>query len=111
MYIPELDALIFLATEFLGGGDDQPRLQVGIKALYEAAGITYVLPLLLRVVLPYLTWQPAPLQASGAILETNQSAARCLTDLAGGHASNFSNSWGCHSRSASKHVCHDLTLS
>ena len=38
MYIPELDALIFLATEFLGGGDDQPHLQVGIQALYEAAG-------------------------------------------------------------------------
>lgn len=44
MYIPELDALIYLATEFLGGGDDQPHLQVGIKALYEAAGTTYVLP-------------------------------------------------------------------
>ena len=44
MYIPELDALVFLATEFLGGGVDQPHLQAGIKALYEAAGTTCMLP-------------------------------------------------------------------
>lgn len=44
MYIPELDALVFLATEFLGGGADQPQLQVGIEALYEAAGTSCVLP-------------------------------------------------------------------
>ncbi|DBA96950.1 hypothetical protein WJX77_001292 [Trebouxia sp. C0004] len=41
MYIPELDALIFLATEFLEGDADQPTLQSGIKALHEAAGTTY----------------------------------------------------------------------
>ena len=38
MYIPELDALIFLATEFLDGGDNQPTLQSGISSLHEAAG-------------------------------------------------------------------------
>ena len=38
MYIPELDALIFLATEFLEGDADQPTLDSGIKALHEAAG-------------------------------------------------------------------------
>jgi hypothetical protein len=38
MYIPELDALIFLATEFLEGIADQPTLETGIKALHEAAG-------------------------------------------------------------------------
>ena len=39
MYIPELDALIFLATEFLEGDADRPALQSGVKALYEAAGV------------------------------------------------------------------------
>ncbi|KAL3142179.1 hypothetical protein ABBQ38_002532 [Trebouxia sp. C0009 RCD-2024] len=38
MYIPELDALIFLATEFSGGSVDQPSLKAGVKALHEAAG-------------------------------------------------------------------------
>ena len=38
MYIPELDALIFLATEFLKGGDNQPTLESGISSLHEAAG-------------------------------------------------------------------------
>ncbi len=38
MYIPELDALIFLATEFLEGDADQPTLESGIRALHEAAG-------------------------------------------------------------------------
>ena len=38
MYIPELDALIFLATEFLEEGVDQPSLEAGISALHEAAG-------------------------------------------------------------------------
>ena len=38
MYIPELDALIFLATEFLEGGADRPILATGIRALHEAAG-------------------------------------------------------------------------
>ncbi|KAL0023910.1 hypothetical protein WJX79_010088 [Trebouxia sp. C0005] len=41
MYIPELDALIFLATDFLEGDADQPTLESGIKALHEAAGTTY----------------------------------------------------------------------
>ena len=38
MYIPELDALIFLATEFLEEDVDRPVLQAGITALHEAAG-------------------------------------------------------------------------
>lgn len=38
MYIPELDALIFLATEFSEEGADQLLLEKGIKALHEAAG-------------------------------------------------------------------------
>lgn len=38
MYIPELDALIFLATEFLEEGVDQPNLEAGINELHEAAG-------------------------------------------------------------------------
>ena len=38
MYIPELDALIFLATEFSGSTVDQPTLKAGVKALHEAAG-------------------------------------------------------------------------
>ena len=38
MYIPELDALIFLATEFLGGSADQPTLQAGVKAFHETTG-------------------------------------------------------------------------
>ncbi|KAF6224675.1 hypothetical protein HO173_012916 [Letharia columbiana] len=39
MYIPELDALIFLATEFLEGGADRPILATGIRALHEAAAL------------------------------------------------------------------------
>lgn len=38
MYIPELDAIIFLATEFLEGSPDQPSLQTACDALYQAAG-------------------------------------------------------------------------
>ena len=48
MYIPELDALIFLATEFSGSTVDQPTLKAGVKALHEAAGAPQVV--LLQVV-------------------------------------------------------------
>lgn len=37
MYIPELDALVFL-SEFLDGRPEQPILQEGITALYATAG-------------------------------------------------------------------------
>lgn len=38
MYIPELDALVFLATEFLEGTTNQPSLHNGIEALQQASG-------------------------------------------------------------------------
>lgn len=39
MYIPELDAVIFLATEYLEGSPDQPTLSHAREALRKAAGV------------------------------------------------------------------------
>ena len=38
MYIPELDAIIFLATEYVEGSPDQPTLSHCREALHQAAG-------------------------------------------------------------------------
>ena len=48
MYIPELDAIIFLATEYVEGSLDQPTLSHACEALHQAAGAT-MLCLALRV--------------------------------------------------------------
>lgn len=105
MYIPELDALIFLATEFSGGSVDQPSLKAGVKALHEAAGGTH------KCLVPDVSIDasrldsaaPAMFTPQEAInLEKHQSVVKCQKGLAGGHALTFLSSWDCRLRSVSQ---------
>lgn len=102
MYIPELDALIFLATEFSGSSVDQPSLKSGVKALHEAAGgnlkclvldVSYHASRLVSAAPTMFTLQEA------INLVKNQSVVKCQTGLAGGHALTFLSSWDCRLRS------------
>ena len=100
MYIPELDALIFLATEYLEEDVDRPVLQAGIKALHEAAGADYDKIQMLQKSegLVLLTLRSASLQGQTTKLVSCLSAAKFQTDSSGGDVLTFLNSWGCPSR-------------